>query len=974
MKEQNFNPKKITIIFNYESQTITNIQCNIDDKLSKVLQNYATKMGFDLKSIFFLYNGAKIEDNDYDLKIQEKIANYDEEKKIITILVYKILIYKIDKNINSEQKINKNEINVLFILDSNHYYKQKSTWDTIIKTICDEYIKTKNLNRKLITFKYNDVKIDLNKRFIDIVNVHDKDCRGMTINVYTGHPLKVKFYYKKYKDVIDCILEDKVKDIVKIYIGTKSLNIHNIEFYYKEKIIQQNQNQTFKQLININNDNSSTMSNLKENEPISNEKTEINIKVEDKTNKFIIPIKPRFYPRPRSYCENKKKIIIISIVSILILIIIGIIVLYLTVFKKNKKNKSQDESTPSNTCGIGYFIPEEDETGKDCLKCSIEGCQKCHGTYYNNECTSCGYFTSVYQDNKIIRCDYICETGDGEKCQICDQNDCISCNIGYILVDGKCKVDYHIKIEYLTISPNEEIDLISLASYYGIKNFFVQMIIEGQIVSPVRTYTFAEKGYHTVYFKLIKLGYATPVEYMFSENDRIMTVSFTDFNDYIPRISFKGMFMSCTNLTSVDMSKISFEMKDTYNLNSMFKNCINLKSINLKIYKFKVGSSIEEMFYNCISLDSVDLSSLNFKNTEHFDYMFYNCKSLKYINLQGLDPKSAISINYMFSNCISLESIDLSMFKSNVLVEMKNLFSNCISLIDINLNGFYAHNVVYMNNLFNNCTSLKSISLTDFDIRNAKYLTNMFGHCSSLEYIDIKTFDTNNVIDMSSMFSYCSSLEYIDISNFITNNIEDISSMFSHCYSLKYLDITNFDTSGVKDMNSMFSHCHSLTSINFNIEKFVTNKVTNLSYLFSHCYSLTTIDISNFDTGRVSKFDGMFSHCYSITSIDILHFNTQEQYSMNEMFSGCYLLTSIDLSNVENAYYGYYNYLFYDCPNLKYIDVSSFFFDRYDKHDFFNTNISSTGTIKMSKLFHGYYTDVYHYYFPPKWEIIFNNP
>ena len=47
--------------------------------------------------------------------------------------------------------------------------------------------------------------------------------------------------------------------------------------------------------------------------------------------------------------------------------------------------------------------------------------------------------------------------------------------------------------------------------------------------------------------------------------------------------------MSCTNLTSVDMSKISFDMKDTYNLNSMFKNCINLKSINLKIYKFKVG-------------------------------------------------------------------------------------------------------------------------------------------------------------------------------------------------------------------------------------------------------------------------------------------------------------------------------------------------------------------------------------------------
>ena len=60
MKKQNFHPKRITIIFDYESRITTNIECNIDDKLSKVLQNYATKMGFDLNSIFFLCNGIQI--------------------------------------------------------------------------------------------------------------------------------------------------------------------------------------------------------------------------------------------------------------------------------------------------------------------------------------------------------------------------------------------------------------------------------------------------------------------------------------------------------------------------------------------------------------------------------------------------------------------------------------------------------------------------------------------------------------------------------------------------------------------------------------------------------------------------------------------------------------------------------------------------------------------------------------------------
>ena len=75
------------------------------------------------------------------------------------------------------------------------------------------------------------------------------------------------------------------------------------------------------------------------------------------------------------------------------------------------------------------------------------------------------------------------------------------------------------------------------------------MIIDGQIVEPIRRYSFPEKGIHTVYYKLIKLGYGTPVWNTFYGNGRIMMVSFSDFNEYISRISFIGMFAYCTNLT-----------------------------------------------------------------------------------------------------------------------------------------------------------------------------------------------------------------------------------------------------------------------------------------------------------------------------------------------------------------------------------------------------------------------------------------
>ena len=115
----------------------------------------------------------------------------------------------------------------------------------------------------------------------------------------------------------------------------------------------------------------------------------------------------------------------------------------------------------------------------------------------------------------------------------------------------------------------------------------------------------------------------------------------------------------------------------------------------------------------------------------------------------------------------------------------------------------------------------------------------------------------------------------------------------------------------------------------------------------------------------------MFSHCYSLTSINILHFNTYNQYSMNSMFYGCYKLTSLDLSNVVNAHYGDYNYLFYDCPNLHYVDISNFLFGRMDGRDFFNTNISSNGTIRMRRIFHDHYISYYKYYLPPNWSVIY---
>ena len=166
-----------------------------------------------------------------------------------------------------------------------------------------------------------------------------------------------------------------------------------------------------------------------------------------------------------------------------------------------------------------------------------------------------------------------------------DKIECKTCNIGYKLINGYCKVDYLIKVTYLSISQNEKINLMSPGVIYDITGHISLMIIDWDDFDPNLEYTFPDKGYHIIYYKYIKfiLLETFPNEYMFYGIDRIMSVSFSDFDDYIPNINFKGLLASCTNLTSVDLSKVSFEMALSYNLKDMFNNCINLKHVNLWI-------------------------------------------------------------------------------------------------------------------------------------------------------------------------------------------------------------------------------------------------------------------------------------------------------------------------------------------------------------------------------------------------------
>ena len=371
------------------------------------------------------------------------------------------------------------------------------------------------------------------------------------------------------------------------------------------------------------------------------------------------------------------------------------------------------------------------------------------------------------------------------------------------------------------------------------------MIIDGkQISSPITQHLFEDKGDHIVYFKLKQnIG-----SIRFYDCVNLISVTYTDFNQYKPGLNFGSLFSRCSKLTSVDFSNIYYD----YNVSSslMFLECESLIYVNFGNKKFiSNNKDISSMFYGCSSLTSIDLSNFDVSKITNFEYMFYNCKSLQTINFGNFKLDNAESILRIFTNCISLKSLDLSSFKPVKLKNMYGAFSNCHSLISINLNRFYTSLVTSMSYLFYNCTSLSLIDISSFNTQNIKNMDSMFENCISLTSIIYPTNFASNTLSFIRMFQNCHSLESIDFNFIITSETREFRYMFSNCYSLKSINIQSIELKDDQRYTEMFSGCSSLTSIDLSkSDKITTSLSIVFDDIFKNCPKLNQIQFFKYSS------------------------------------------------------------------------------------------------------------------------------
>ena len=158
-----------------------------------------------------------------------------------------------------------------------------------------------------------------------------------------------------------------------------------------------------------------------------------------------------------------------------------------------KCDRNKNECT---SCNFGYYMPEDEERKVDCQKCAVDNCYECSGKKNSSKCKSCiSSYSPIYKEYEVIKC--LCEEGEKEKCMKCDlnKNECIACNEGYKLLNGKC-FSYSIKAIYNVTSGFYGTQLIKAEYLRYIKT----MIIDGNETKPCDYYVFTKLGNHKVFF------------------------------------------------------------------------------------------------------------------------------------------------------------------------------------------------------------------------------------------------------------------------------------------------------------------------------------------------------------------------------------------------------------------------------------------------------------------------------------------
>ena len=176
-----------------------------------------------------------------------------------------------------------------------------------------------------------------------------------------------------------------------------------------------------------------------------------------------------------------------------------------------------------------------------------------------------------------------------------------------------------------------------------------------------------------------------------------------------------------------------------------FVGCKDLTVIEgLEYLNTEKVTSMRSMFASCTNLTSLDVSKFRTQNVTDMYYMFGDCSSLTSLDVSKFDTRNVTDMDFMFNNCSNLTSLDVSKFDTQNVTSMWTMFKGCSSLTSLDLSNFDTQNVTSMYGMFYGCVNLATIYASDKFVTTAcSEDCEIFGNCKKL--VGAVPYDPNRI-------------------------------------------------------------------------------------------------------------------------------------------------------------------------------------------------------------------------------------
>ena len=539
---------------------------------------------------------------------------------------------------------------------------------------------------------------------------------------------QVEFSFKGVSTIIQCNLDEKMKDIFQKFIDKTQIINKNIFYSYDGKT-EINKELTFEEVASPEDKTKNKMNIIVLENKLE---SDLEKKVIIKSKNIICPeCKENIKMEIKNFkinlyeCQNGHKM-----ENILL----------------NEFEYLQNKDLNSRKCDICNKI--NNDNFYKCLTCNNNICPLCTSNHCKN--------------HKIINYDdkyYLCKKHNEKYITYCD-----NCKINLCALCEPHKS--HNKITYSDVLPNKE-ELFEKKKelkdkIYLINNDIKVLInILNSVMNNINIYYKINEDIIDNYNNNENLNYET-IYYLnqFKADDSILN----ELNKIIECNNIKDKFNNIFNIyTKMNIDEINIIYKVTNKEVKLFNESFIKKNKN-----------------NCKLIINEKEQELK----EKYNFGLFSSKkdTLKVI-LKGIT--NIINAADMFDNCKSLLSLpDIDKWDTSNITNMAWMFSNCSLLSLPNISKWNISNVTNMNHMFYGCSLLESLpDISEWDTSNVKDMSHLFRNCKKLSSLpDISKWNTSNVTNISYMFYGCSALSSLpDISKWDTSKVTDMFNMFYDC-------------------------------------------------------------------------------------------------------------------------------------------------------------------------------------------------